>query len=143
MLREAGPHLSKQCTPPVRDVDVRIADIWAAAQRADYQFEVARWRDGEPVTELVGCHELTADDVADLSPTERAIYDRERARWAGVEAACEWLAREALLDEVDASGAYRDGETCVHGQESDESTERECELTEAVLVEREIDEAAE
>ena len=127
----------------LRDIDRRLSAIWAAEQAKDHLFEVSVVVDGEPVTQLVGHHELTVDDVAGLSREERRIYDRECARWAGVEAACEWLAREALLDDVDASGADRDGETCVHGQAPDESTERECELTDAALVEREIDEAAE
>ena len=77
------------------ETDVRIAEIWEAAQATGYEFEVPRWIDGEPVTVCVGCHELTKDDVAALSSIERGIYHRERARWAKVEAECERLAAEA------------------------------------------------
>jgi len=114
------------------ETDIRIADIWEAAQAADYLFEVPRWDGCEPVTVLVGQHELTAHDVADLSATERSIYDYERARWAGVEAGCEWLAREADLADMtgaDDPAAWRNGEAAVHNGEPDASTVRECALT--------------
>lgn len=108
------------------ETDVRIAEIWEAAQATGYEFEVPRWIDGEPVTVCVGCHELTKDDVASLSSIERGIYHRERARWAKVEAECERLAAEADPSGIDDPWRWRDGEAATLNGESCEETEAEC-----------------
>ena len=108
------------------ETDVRIAEIWEAAQATGYEFEVPRWIDGEPVTVCVGCHELTKDDVASLSSIERGIYHRERARWAKVEAECERLAREADPTGADAPWRWRDGEGATLNGDVMAETEEEC-----------------
>lgn len=108
------------------EADIRIAEIWEAAQASSYEFEVPRWIDGEPVTVCVGCHELTADDVAGLSAIERGVYERERARWAAVEAECERLAMEADPTGIDAPWRWKDGEAATLNGESSEEAEEEC-----------------
>lgn len=107
----------------LHEIHRRLGAIWREAQARDYLFPFRG--------AMVGSHELTPAAIERLPPGLRAMYEREEARWAGVEAACEWLEREAALYDptgADDPAGWRDGESATLNGEPREESEAECRM---------------
>ena len=114
--------------PRVREEDP-VRALRREHDALDTLFEVWRTVDGERGTVLVHSHELTPDEVAALSPEQRAAYEADETRWGGV---FDEIERIAAAEET---ASRRDGETAVHNGEPDSRTLLECQSEAAAAAE--------